>query len=330
MFKIIKTRLTEFFQSKAGKTTFKWGRRLFFLGIMAYLFDQLTSIGLTKVFNSLPTNPWFYIILVVMYMALPISELFIYRISVQFDLRKSFPVFMKKKILNSNVVGYSGEAYLFFWLSKNSKESQTDLFKIIKDNNVISSITSTLLSIILLGVFVYFGQINLEKFINLENRLYVWIGIFVFILLVAALIVFRKFVISLPAKTAWLISGIYFFRIIFIYTLQLIQWKVVLPEVPIYVWFTYLALLIIATRIPFLPDRDLIFISASLEISKMLGVAEAAVAGLLIAHNTVNRLLNLVLFAFSSYDKRAKRFSRKKEAFEKKLQETEDISLPGN
>lgn len=69
-----------------------------------------------------------------------------------------------------------------------------------------------------------------------------------------------------------------------------------MPEIPLRIWFTYLSMTLILSRIPFLPNKDLVFIGASIEISKLINVSTAGIAGLFIAQNVLDKVLNAVLF----------------------------------
>lgn len=264
-------------------------------GVLAYLVYQLTEIGWQRVWESLPTTPWFYMLFLFLYFALPVSEQFIYRTSLDFSFWKGFPVFIQKKIYNADVLGYSGEAYLFLWGRKNLKESSGHVLRIIKDNNIISSVTSTLVSAVLLAIFLYIGQVNLQKVIDLD-RTYVYVGAAAVVAILISLVYFRHYIISMPLETASKIFGIHLFRLIFVYSVEIVQWMIVMPEVPLYIWFTYMAIKIISTRIPFLSSRDLLFIGASLEVSKFLNVSGAGIAGILLASNVLTKLMNLALY----------------------------------
>lgn len=293
----LRQRWSDFKESKRGKLLLKIFQYIFVAGILAYLINQLTEIGWGRVWQSLPVTPWFYVLFLFLYFALPISEQFIYGTSLKFSFSEGLSVFIQKKIYNTDVLGYSGEAYFFMWARKHLEESDGYVLKIIKDNNIISSITSTLVAAILLSVFLYIGQINLQEIFNFDSS-YFYIVAAVVVVSIIALVHFRKYVISMPFDVASKIFGIHLLRLIFIYSVEIFQWMIVIPEIPIYIWFTYMSIKIISTRIPFLPSRDLLFIGASLEISKFLNVSGAGIAGILLASNVLSKLMNIGLYLF--------------------------------
>jgi hypothetical protein len=54
--------------------------------------------------------------------------------------------------------------------------------------------------------------------------------------------------------------------------------------------------LVVVERLPFLPSRDLVFLGASVELSKTMPVAAAAVAGMFLVQSGVFKLLHLAVF----------------------------------
>lgn len=295
--KEFKKKWSLFWKSDTGKLLSKILQYTFVAGILFYLVYQLSEIGWRRVWQSLPVTPWFYVLFLFLYFALPISEQFIYGTSLKFSFWQGLPVFIQKKIYNADVLGYSGEAYFFLWSRKHLEESDGYILSVIKDNNIISSITSTLVAAVLLSIFLYIGQVSIQNIFNF-NSTYFYIGAAAVVVIILSLIFFRNYLISMSFDTASKIFGIHLLRLIFVYSVEIIQWMIVMPEVPLYIWFTYMAVKIISTRIPFIPSRDLLFIGASLEISKMLNVSDAGIAGILLASNVLTKLMNAGLYLF--------------------------------
>lgn len=302
----IKLRWLLFWKSDQGKVLAKIVQYTFVAVILGYLIYQLTEIGWQRVWQSLPTTPWFYILFLFLYFALPTSEQFIYSRSFNIPFWKGFPVFIQKKIYNADVLGYSGEAYLFVWARNNLEESDGYILRVIKDNNIISSITSTLVAAALLTVFIFVSKSSISKIIDFDLTHFYIIAVVV-IIVVVGLVYFRNHIISMPFELAVRISAIHLLRLVFVYSIEIIQWMIVLPEVPLYIWFTYMSIKIISTRIPFLPSRDLLFIGFSLEASEFLEVSSAGIAGILLASNVLSKLMNLGLYLFLVTSKKLKR-----------------------
>jgi hypothetical protein len=303
----ISTSITRFFQSPQGKLVLKWGQRAINVGVMVWLIYELTNVGWLNVWQSLPTQPLFYVLFLFLFFQLPLFEVLIYRITWSFDALKSVPVFLMKRVYNKDVLGYSGEVYFYLWARKTIEElSDREIFKTIKDNNIISSIASTLVSILLLSIFFFTDQIKILDWLTQQNQAYIWGGALLIVVIFILLIRFRHFVISMPLKTAYSIFGIQMFRLIIGQVFNVAMYVVVMPETPYYVWFTLLSVEIILTRIPFLPNRDLIYVAMSIGIAEGMAVSTSSIAALTLARSVLNKIFNFSAFGIGSLLKRNK------------------------
>jgi hypothetical protein len=295
----ITERVTAFFETERGKKILTWVRRVANIAIAGWLIYQLTSIGWGEFWRSLPSGPLFYVLFVILFLQLPFFEIWIYRLLWVFNIFKSIPVFILKRVYNKDVIDYSGEFYFFGWANETLALSGTEIFKTIKDNNIISSVASTLISIGLLAGFFFTGQIRIIQKIASQNRTYFLAGIILLIILVAFFIKFRHYVISMPLKTAYKIFGIQLFRLLLAQFIILLMFYVVLPEVPLYIWFTFMAVQLILTRIPFLPSQDFIFAGIAISLAGSMPVAPEAVAGVVIARGILNKVGGITIFGIT-------------------------------
>ena len=74
-----------------------------------------------------------------------------------------------------------------------------------------------------------------------------------------------------------------------------------MPEINISVWFTYSAVQIIISRIPFIPSLDALFVNVILELSDLLMVSQELVVGMLTVNIVFNRLLNLGFYVYNTF-----------------------------
>ncbi|MDX1671060.1 MAG: hypothetical protein R3211_01870 [Balneolaceae bacterium] len=298
-------KITRFMQTELGKTILKWSQRIINLGVLVWLFIELTNIGWSNVWTSLPTTPWFYLLFILIYFQLPLFEVLIYRITWSFDSLHSIPAFLLKRVYNKDVLGYSGEFYFYLWARKTVNLKESEIIKIIKDNNIISSIASTFISLLLLSVFLYADQIKILDWVAKQNLVYL-IGGAVLVLIAAGVFVkFRRVVITMPMKTAYKIFGIQNFRLLLGQVFNVLMYYVVLPDIPLYIWFTYIAVEIVLTRIPFLPNQDLIFTGMGISMAKGLAVSTSAIAGILVARTVLNKVSNFIFFGLSHFLKQS-------------------------
>lgn len=289
-----------FSKSERGRIILKVGRGLFLFGILAFLVYKLTDIGWRETWDARPTHPLFYLFFLLLYFLLPLTEILIYRITWSYDVRRSVSAFIKKRIYNKDVFGYAGEVYFFSWARKNVDLPDGTLLKTVRDNNIISSAASTLIALVLLGIFLYVGKLPItDVFPNQSLGYLIGVGGLTVVLVLVGLR-FRKYIFTMAIRTALLIFAIQCLRLILGQTLQIAQWVVVMPNIELSVWFTFAAISIILTRIPFLPNHMLVFMGVGVELSTSLGIPEAAMFSMLGVLAALDKVLNFSLFALIS------------------------------
>lgn len=269
--------------------------------IIGLIIFQLFDIGWVEVLQSLPSNPLFYILFFVLYVTLPIAEIFIYRQVWPARKRDLFKAMITKKVYNEEVMGYSGEVYLYVWGRRHLTKSDLDIIKNVRDNNIISSLTSNLVAFSLIGVLIFTGLIDIGLLIDNVDVVYATVGIIIAIVLVVLFIQFRKYLFSLSLKKTIIIFSIYLSRFLIHNALLIVQWAVAVPQTSLSIWFLFVVIFIAVNRIPFLPSRDLVFMWAGIELSKALSMATASVAGMLLVTSAMKKSLNLILFIWLNY-----------------------------
>lgn len=277
-----------------------WFNRIVQIGIVGVLVYQLIQVGWVEVLRSLPTNPLFYVLQLVIYMALPISELFIYKKSWNFNIRQGLPVFVYKKIYNSDVITYSGEVYLYYWAKKKFNYSKRDIVALIRDNNILSTLSSTMIAILLIGVFLTFGHIGFNEIMGREDHLWIpWI-LLVFIVLGAIAWYNRRLWFSLSRNEALYILRVHISRLMVVHALEMLQWVVAIPAVSMNNWFSLMAAKIATSRIPLLPNKDLLFVSIVIGLSGTFGIPQAELASMLLVSSVMNKVINVGFFTWLS------------------------------
>jgi len=279
----------------------KWFNRVVQVGIIGVLIYQLTQVGWVEVLRSLPKNPLFYVLQLVIYMALPISELFIYKKPWKFKISQGLPVFIYKKIYNSDVITYSGEIYLYYWAKKKFNYTRKEIIAVIRDNNILSTVSSTMIAVLLIGVFLTFGHIGFNDIIGREGRM--WLP---WVLLVVAVLGgiawhYRHLWFSLSRREALHILSIHTLRLLAVHALELLQWVVAIPVVSMTNWFSLMAAKIATSRIPLLPNKDLIFVSIVIGLSGTFGIPQAELASMLLVSSVMNKLMNVGFFTWLSW-----------------------------
>jgi hypothetical protein len=297
---MIQKRWNDFAQSARGRIIIRVLLWSFMGGIFVYLAWKLTEIGWAAIWAALPTNPLFYVLFLLLYFSVPLSEVFIYRLSWTYPMWQSFPAFLKKRIFNKDVLGYSGEVYFFGWARKHIEASDRVIMETIRDNNIISSVASTLVAVLLVGLFIQVGEFSILDWIQRPNWTYVGIGLLALAILTPVLIRLRRYLYSMPLKLTLIILGIQCIRLLIGQVLQIGQWALVIPDIPLKTWLTLAAILIILVRIPFLANQSLVILGVSVELSSRLGIPEASMFSMMAVLAALDKVLNVGLFLWAS------------------------------
>lgn len=300
LFETARNGWTRFRESTVGKRILTGVRWAFMFGILAYLAYQFTDIGWARVWTSLPTTPWFYILLLLMYATLPLTEVVLYGKIWDAEGSTLLPALLRKRVLNNDVLGYSGEAYFSLWAHRNTTLGYREILETIKDNTIISSIASTSVAFLLLAIFFLSGQIDLLTQYVPGDPSTLAAGIAIIILVVSVGVNFRRTIFSLPPSLLLFIGAGHLTRFVLNNGFQVTQWAVVIPDVSVGSWVTLLALHIVINQVPFVPSRGLVFMSAGVGLSGTLQIPEAALASMLLAQTLLDRALNFLTYAGTS------------------------------
>ena len=295
------------FASPRGQRALTWGRRLLTLAIAGAILWQLSNVGWGAILGALPTHPLFYGLLVFVYFSLPLFEMLIYGPLWGTRPLDTFLACARKRVYNEDLLGYSGEVYLYLWAGQRGI-SRGRAFRTVRDANIVSSVTSMLVAVALVGSMVAFGLLDLSRWTGEETWPY-WIAGAVGLGLVVALaVVFRRHVFNLSPRQALGIMAVHFVRLVAANGALVWMWSLAVPDVSLTVWLTFVTMLVVMNRLPFLPSKDLLFLGASVELSKTMRVATASLAGMLLVQSVCMKALNLIVLALvQSAQRRAER-----------------------
>ena len=270
--------------------------------VVAYLLFRFTQVGWVEVFGALPASPWFYIFFFLRFLALPISELAIYEMIWRQPLLAHFPAFVRKRVYNFAVMGYSGEGFLTLWAQRTLPISQKTVMVGVKDNNLLSALTSNLATVFLIVALAATGGLTagFEALPKGGGVLFALAFTSAFVLSVAV-ILFRRRLIALPHASMRPLMTVHFVRISLILTLHAAMYAAALPGAALSAWMMFLALQLVLSRIPFIPNQDLVFLGAAMTLAPIVNATEAEVAGMLLAEAGLSQLVNLVLFFATAY-----------------------------
>jgi hypothetical protein len=298
-------RLSRWAATPVGKRVITAARWLTVLAVVVYLIDHLADVGWREVWRALPTNPWFYILFLAGYLVLPLCEVVIYRAVWRAPMGSSLPVFVRKMVYN-DVMDYSGEAYLMLWARRTLGLEPKRAFSTVKDVNILSGLASNTMTLAVLAVFIGTGQVALLLKTNPDSSLYLWITGLLALAIIALILLFRRRIFALPGGLSWFVFGMHIVRVVAGLGLLALQWAAALPGVVFSVWLFFLTARLLLSRIPFLPNRELMFMGLALGLSGLVNVPQADITGLFVAGGALALALNLAMFLFTSFGGRAR------------------------
>jgi multisubunit Na+/H+ antiporter MnhB subunit len=292
----LRRRWASFVASRRGRFVLSSARVVLSLGILGLLAYTLRGIDWQALWAELPANPLFYLLFLLLYLWLPLAEIVAYRVIWPLDAWKSLPVFIKKRIYNREVFQYSGEVYFFAWARKHVDRPAVNVAKDIRDQNIVSSVASTLVALVLVAAFLHLGEWSLTDWVG-QQDITIPIGAAVVAVGLFALVIrFRKHILAMAPRTALLILGVHVGRFVFEQVLQIGMWVVAIPEVSLRVWCTYAALSLVISRIPLVTNRDLLFASISIPLAAGMAIPVEAIAALMLVVAGLGKVLTILFY----------------------------------
>lgn len=266
------------------------------LGILVY---QLYDIGLTSIMGSIPKNPLVYVLAVVLFFVLPITEHFAYGRFFLFKPSESIPMLIKKRVFNKNLMSYVGDFDFYLWLTqKEPDKSKRRVFDIVKDNNIISGAASIVLvsALLLVLLFLYYTGESVRDYLLILGYV---IG-YILLLVTVVIIMARTNIYSLNMRDTWYLTSVHSVRILFISAVQILQWYLAITDITVGELFVILSAQMVISRIPILPAKDLFFISGSIELTNYLDISTSELAAIMVLNSLIDKVISGGSFYFIS------------------------------
>jgi hypothetical protein len=221
--------------------------------ILAAVLFQVDRFDLHGVWKAIPSAPAFWLFFVAYYLAGPISEWIIFRRLWSLPT-SGLPILLQKYVGNEIVLGYLGEAYFYGWAR--SKLTLTAApFGAVKDVAILSAISGNLMALAMLGIaWPFLGSLQIGLYGQTA------------IMSVAALsltsliaMAFRRQLFSLPRNDLSFILKMHLARITMATVCMALMWHAALPQVAVGLWLALGALRLLVSRLPLVPNKDLVF-----------------------------------------------------------------------
>ncbi len=261
------------------------------LALLVALGSKLAGIGFGELWRGVPTSPLFWMAFGAYYLALPASEWLIFR-KLWHIPRAGFAALLRKLVSNEILFGYSGEAYFYGWARRHATMTAAP-FGAIKDVSILSAVAGNLMTLTMLALaWPVIGQIAPAfhgRTVALSAAIIIGLSLVVLAL--------RHRLFSLSGGELRMIFGVHTGRLLLTTLLSGVMWHSALPAVSMG-WLLILATLqLLVTRLPLVPNKDLVFASAALFLighDGAIGPLIATIAGLiLLVHLLVGAVLLL-------------------------------------
>jgi hypothetical protein len=235
---------------------------LLMLAAVAY---QLRSLDLRQLRGLVPVSASFWILFLVYYLASPATEWVIFRRLWKLPA-SGFAALLRKLVSNEILLGYLGEVYFYAWARRSARIDAAP-FGAIKDVTILSALTGNLVTLMMVvAVAPLFWPLHL----GIDSKALILSVAVVLVTSGAALLVRRR-LFTLPRRDLWFVTAAHLVRILATVLLAAAMWHLLLPSVALIWWLILGTARQLLSRLPFLPNKDIVF---------------AAVASLLVGHNS--------------------------------------------
>lgn len=258
---------------------------LFVLGAAVW---QARSLNLADITALVPRSPLFWAVFAVSYLAGPASEWIIFRKLWGVSVR-AIDALIRKLIYNELLLGYLGEVYFYTWARRKLPMAATP-FGAVKDVAIMSAIAGNIMTLALIALaYPYLALLPLTEY---GNDIAWSLAVVVAISFIP--LVWRRQIFSLSRGELWFVFGVHTARIVATTALNAVLWAMVLPEVQIGWWLVLSAIRLLVGRLPFVPNKDVVFAGiAVLALGQDVQIAAlmAMMAALILATHLILALI---------------------------------------
>jgi len=285
----------EFFETITSNRYGRWTLQLIRWAIPVFLLiflgRRLTQLGWHELWTARPDSYFFYVFLVLQFFLQPLGDYLIYR-NLWRKTRLPLAVMLRKRFLNSAIFDYSGEIFFYLWAHRKLNLPQSSLLHAIKDSNLLSGGAGLVMVWLILLVLFAFGGFHLPEVA--PHWLYLLTGT-VPLILCAVLVVAHRKVTILSRKQIAETFTIHFLRSLLVLTVEFGLWEVsgALPSAVACLQFV--ALRLIVTRLPLVPNKDLVFVGAGIAAAGLVNTPATPVATVLVILAAADLLLGCMV-----------------------------------
>lgn len=238
---------------RSGRNWTRWTGPIVSVLILVVALHQFRGLDWQKLWTLMSTSIAFWMAFLLYYTAGPISEWVIFRRLWNIPL-EGFGALLRKLVSNEILLGYLGEVYFYAWARRNARITAAP-FGALKDVTILSALVGNVTTLLMVAV-----AIPIFDALDIGAGRWDIIGSILFVLgtsLVAMIV--RKRLFTLPRSELWRVSVIHLLRIVATTFLAAAMWHMLLPSVDLSWWLLLGTLRQLVSRLPFLPNKDVVF-----------------------------------------------------------------------
>ena len=233
-----------------------WGRALTMalsILVLAAAVWQARSLDLADITALVPRSPLFWAVFAVSYFAGPASDWLIFR-KLWGIAPRAMGALTRKLIYNELLLGYVGEVYFYTWARRKLPMAATP-FGAVKDVAIMSAVAGNIMTLALIALaYPYLALLPLAQY----GDDIAWSLAFVVAISLVPFL-WRRQIFSLQRGALWMVFAIHIGRIVVTTLLSAVLWALVLPDVAIGWWVVLSAIRLLVSRLPFVPNKDVVF-----------------------------------------------------------------------
>lgn len=227
---------------------------------------ELLASGLSGLGRIVPASGLFYLVFALFYLSPATFDYIVFRRLWNIPFA-GFLALIRKRIANDVLFGYSGDAYFYAWARTHARFVSAP-FGAVKDSTILSAVAGNTITLLMLAIALPVGWhlITPPQLHDLR-----W-SVLVLIAISLPWLIFSKRVFSLPRRTLWEVFAIHCTRLVTGSALLALLWHCALPAVPLGMWLLLAAARLLVSRLPLVPNKDLLFANLAIVL---IGEGEA-------------------------------------------------------
>lgn len=248
----------------------RWGKQLASLGhygsilisllLVAIIVHEVGKVDFVQAWSDLPLSPLFYLAFAGFFLGSPLIEWTMLRRLWNAPF-SGFWAMLRKMVYNDMVMSYLGDAYLFAWIRRELPHVRKPLAA-VKDMAIVSAFMGSITTLAAVAIaWPHLAQLDPNGH---SSSL-----LFALALPLASggvIACFRKSLLSLPRRDILWIGAACGLRNIFQNGCAVLMWWSLMPGVALSTWMVLCAVRMVATRMPLVPNKDLIFAAATMAL----------------------------------------------------------------